>query len=219
MSEPAYRPFAPRLPPAERGRSRPARRPPSRRLRLAQRPVEPGARPSTWRRSEPSTKRRPRTCNPSVPSCSGKCDAAPSRLTSQSVGGVGAMSTPPAPSRGGTTHSCYGGRAGLTADSAPIVVLDENELAGSSDYCATGLVEPSPDGRLLAYSVDLTGDEVYRLRFRDLGSGAGPRRRDPAHLLRRCLVGGLGVLLLHGPRRRLPAVPGVAARAGDRGGG
>ena len=61
---------------------------------------------------------------------------------------------------------------GLTADSAPIVLLDENDLAGSSDYCATGLVEPSPDGRLLAYSVDLTGDEVYRLRFRDLGSGA-----------------------------------------------
>src|SRR6478609_4940230 len=61
---------------------------------------------------------------------------------------------------------------GLTADSAPIVVLDENDLAGGSDYCATGLVEPSPDGRLLAYSVDLTGDEVYRLRFRDLRSGA-----------------------------------------------
>ena len=58
----------------------------------------------------------------------------------------------------------------LTADSAPIVVLDENDLAGSSDYFATGLVEPSPDGRLLAYSVDLTGDEVYRLRFRDLES-------------------------------------------------
>ncbi len=63
-------------------------------------------------------------------------------------------------------------QGGTTADSAPIVLLDENDLAGSSDYCATGLVEPSPDGRLLAYSVDLTGDEVYRLRFRDLGSGA-----------------------------------------------
>src|SRR3954454_17107725 len=58
------------------------------------------------------------------------------------------------------------------ADSAPIVVLDENDLAGSSNYFATGLVEPSPDGTLLAYSVDVTGDEVYRLRFRDLGSGA-----------------------------------------------
>src|SRR3954447_1782928 len=60
----------------------------------------------------------------------------------------------------------------LTVDSAPIVLLDENELAGSSDYFATGLVEPSPDGRLVAYSVDLTGDEVYRLRFRDVAAGS-----------------------------------------------
>src|SRR3954451_25427900 len=63
-------------------------------------------------------------------------------------------------------------KADLTVDSAPIVLLDENELAGSSDYFATGLVEPSPDGRLVAYSVDLTGDEVYRLRFRDVEPGS-----------------------------------------------
>ena len=29
----------------------------------------------------------------------------------------------------------------------------------------------SPDGSRLAYSVDLTGDEVYELRFRDIVSG------------------------------------------------
>ncbi|MGI9196969.1 MAG: hypothetical protein ACR2KE_05855 [Candidatus Nanopelagicales bacterium] len=40
-----------------------------------------------------------------------------------------------------------------------------------SPYAATGVVEPSPDDRLLAYSVDLTGAEVYALRFRDLDSG------------------------------------------------
>jgi oligopeptidase B len=52
------------------------------------------------------------------------------------------------------------------------VVLDETELGnklGDSDgYVSIGVREPSPDGRLLAYSVDTTGDEVYALRFRDL---------------------------------------------------
>ena len=50
----------------------------------------------------------------------------------------------------------------------------------------------SPDGQLLAWSVDLDGDEVYELRFRDLDDRSGPRRRDPAPLLRRRLERGLG---------------------------
>ncbi|MBB5870183.1 oligopeptidase B [Allocatelliglobosispora scoriae] len=50
------------------------------------------------------------------------------------------------------------------------VVLDEAELAGSEGYAAIGVREPSPDNTLLAYSVDTTGDEVYRLRFRDLST-------------------------------------------------
>jgi oligopeptidase B len=57
------------------------------------------------------------------------------------------------------------------ADDAPAVVLDENDLAEGSDYFATGLVEPSPDGSLIAYSVDVTGDEVFTLRFRDVLAG------------------------------------------------
>jgi oligopeptidase B len=52
------------------------------------------------------------------------------------------------------------------------VVLDENDLAAATGdkggYVAIGVREVSPDGRLLAYSVDTTGDEVYALRFRDL---------------------------------------------------
>ncbi len=57
------------------------------------------------------------------------------------------------------------------ADAAFDVILDENELAEGHDYCSIGFCEPSPDGRLLAYAVDLVGDEVYQLRFRDLDSG------------------------------------------------
>ncbi len=36
---------------------------------------------------------------------------------------------------------------------------------------SSGVTLVSPDSRLLAYSVDRTGDEVYTLRFRDLASG------------------------------------------------
>src|SRR4051794_3475698 len=56
-------------------------------------------------------------------------------------------------------------KADVTVDSAPIVLLDENELAGGSAYFATGLVEPSPDGRLVAYSVDLTGTRSIACAF------------------------------------------------------
>jgi oligopeptidase B len=55
------------------------------------------------------------------------------------------------------------------------VLLDENALAAepacTGGYVALGVRVVSPDGRLLAYSVDFDGDEVYQLRVRDLASG------------------------------------------------
>ena len=51
------------------------------------------------------------------------------------------------------------------------MLLDVEAEAGEADYAELGLVEPSDDGRLLAYSLDLVGDEVYELRFRDLVTG------------------------------------------------
>jgi oligopeptidase B len=53
----------------------------------------------------------------------------------------------------------------------PEVLLDVNELVGGSGYVELGLSAVSPDQKWLAYSVDRTGDEVYELRFRDLGTG------------------------------------------------
>jgi oligopeptidase B len=47
-------------------------------------------------------------------------------------------------------------------------LLDVNGLIGDSGYVELGLTEVSPDDRLLAWSVDHTGDEVYELHFRDL---------------------------------------------------
>lgn len=51
------------------------------------------------------------------------------------------------------------------------VVLDGALLAAGSDYFELGIRLVSPDGRLVAYSVDTVGDEVYALRFRDLQTG------------------------------------------------
>jgi oligopeptidase B len=57
------------------------------------------------------------------------------------------------------------------SDSDGELLLDLNHLAEGSDYFALGVREVSPDGNLLAYSVDTDGDEVYQLRIRDLASG------------------------------------------------
>jgi oligopeptidase B len=63
---------------------------------------------------------------------------------------------------------CRRPRTGTTAE----VLLDENELlAGPAGYVELGVLEVSPDGHLLAYSVDFDGDEVYQLRVRDLRTG------------------------------------------------
>ena len=51
------------------------------------------------------------------------------------------------------------------------LVLDHGALRDDSGYLELGVTLVSPDSRLLAYSVDRTGDEVYALRFRDIASG------------------------------------------------
>jgi oligopeptidase B len=68
------------------------------------------------------------------------------------------------------------------------ILLDVNELA--ADPAGTGYVElgvsiVSPDNRLLAWSVDRDGDEVYELRFRDLETG-----RDLDEVVDRSYYGG-----------------------------
>jgi oligopeptidase B len=48
------------------------------------------------------------------------------------------------------------------------VLLDENVEAEGHEFFALGAASVSPDGNLLAYSVDVVGDERYTLRFKDL---------------------------------------------------
>jgi oligopeptidase B len=51
------------------------------------------------------------------------------------------------------------------------VILDENELAKGQKYLRTGSVSPSPDHKMLAYTVDNAGDEDYTIYIKNLASG------------------------------------------------
>ncbi len=63
----------------------------------------------------------------------------------------------------------------MTEDGGPLdgeeILLDGNALAGDNPFFAIGAFDVSPDGRLLAYSMDLDGDERYTMRFKDLVTG------------------------------------------------
>lgn len=51
------------------------------------------------------------------------------------------------------------------------ILLDGNELAGDSDFFSIGTSSVSPDGTLLAYSTDFTGDERFTLKVKNLATG------------------------------------------------
>ena len=53
-----------------------------------------------------------------------------------------------------------------------LVDLGQVAAAAGSSYADLGLTEPSPAGDVLAWSVDVTGGEVYSLRFLDLATGS-----------------------------------------------
>ena len=71
----------------------------------------------------------------------------------------------------GLDYEIYCRRAG-SMDAPEQVLLDGNLLARSHEYFDLGYVERSSDERLMAYSVDYSGGELFQLRFRDLESGA-----------------------------------------------
>jgi oligopeptidase B len=58
-----------------------------------------------------------------------------------------------------------------TGQEGGVVILDENVLAGDSDYFSLGVWDISFDHAVLAYAIDLDGSERYELRFRDLATG------------------------------------------------
>jgi oligopeptidase B len=51
------------------------------------------------------------------------------------------------------------------------VLLDADELAAGHEFFSLGATSVSPDGRLLAFSTDVVGDERYLLQVKDLTTG------------------------------------------------
>ena len=51
------------------------------------------------------------------------------------------------------------------------VLVDFNEVAGDAPYLDVGHFDVSPDHRIVAYSVDFDGAEVFTMRFKDLDTG------------------------------------------------
>ncbi len=51
------------------------------------------------------------------------------------------------------------------------ILLDANSLAEGQKYFQMGVFAPSPNHQLLAYSTDLSGDEVFTIRVKDLDQG------------------------------------------------
>jgi len=66
-----------------------------------------------------------------------------------------------------------------------VVLLDEDVLGARTGFVEIGSCEPSPDDRLLAWSADTSGAEIYELRFRDTGTGT-----DLADVVARSYPGG-----------------------------
>jgi oligopeptidase B len=58
-----------------------------------------------------------------------------------------------------------------SGESREQILLDENIIGAATGYVDVGAREPSPDGKLLAWSADCSGAEIYRLRIRDLRTG------------------------------------------------
>ena len=56
-------------------------------------------------------------------------------------------------------------------DAPEEILLDENALAEGYKYFRLGNFMPSPDHRLLAYSTDFEGNEMYTIRVKDLSTG------------------------------------------------
>jgi len=56
-------------------------------------------------------------------------------------------------------------------DSAEEILLDANAAAAGCSYFQLGVFAPSPDHKLLAYSIDTEGDEDFTVFFKNLESG------------------------------------------------
>ena len=71
----------------------------------------------------------------------------------------------------GREYPIYARRSG-SLEAPEQVMLDANQLAHGHEFYQIGSLVIAPDDRLLAYAEDVVGRRQYRLRFRDLDTGA-----------------------------------------------
>ncbi|HZZ91994.1 MAG TPA: S9 family peptidase, partial [Usitatibacter sp.] len=70
----------------------------------------------------------------------------------------------------GLQYPIYARRKG-SMEAPEEILLDVNELAQGHAFTSIGLMDVSPDGKLLMYSVDFTGFRQYTLHVKDLARG------------------------------------------------
>ncbi len=70
----------------------------------------------------------------------------------------------------GKQYSIYCRKKG-SLEASEEIILDLNDLAKDRKFLGLSAFEVSPDGKLLAYSLDFTGFRQYTLYFKDLASG------------------------------------------------
>ncbi len=70
----------------------------------------------------------------------------------------------------GKQYAIYCRKRG-SLDAAEEILLDGNVLAEGEKYFRIGNFIVSPDARLLAYSIDVVGDEMYTIRVKGLATG------------------------------------------------
>ena len=107
------------------------------------------------------------------------------------------------------------GRPVLDAGIAPEgeqVLLDGNVEAQGQEFFSLGAFEVDHAGAPLAYAVDVEGDERFALRIKDIQTGEVLDDAVTGHRLRRGVVAGRPLRLLHPARRRVAPAPGLAAR-------
>ena len=157
------------------------------------------SRPAPWR---PTSRCRPATA------ASGTT-AAPSRARS---------TAPPAASRSGPDdwtpptpdEDCAPDQPALPGEQ---VLLDLDALAEGHEFFSLGGSSVSPHATLLAYSIDVVGDERYTIRVKDLGTGEQLARRDH----RRHGRGDLGPRTARTSTTRPSTSPGAPTRSGGTG--
>ncbi len=71
----------------------------------------------------------------------------------------------------GKQYPLYCRKKGST-DASEEILLDQNALAGESDFCRIGAFAMSPDANKLAYSVDADGTEVCTIYIKDLSTAS-----------------------------------------------